>query len=82
MRRIGQVLRPQLLVVLLGALGDQDRLHQIRGIDDDELRAGGRGQAMHSAVTSNRARRNMASSCFRTDSSATAPRTPATRGRS
>jgi hypothetical protein len=34
------VLRPEFLQVTLSALNDEDRLRQIRGVDDGELRAG------------------------------------------
>jgi hypothetical protein len=34
------VLRPEFLQMTLSALDDEDRLRQIRGVDDGELRAG------------------------------------------
>jgi hypothetical protein len=37
------VLRLQLLEMALGALDDEDRLREIRGVDDCELSAGRRG---------------------------------------
>jgi hypothetical protein len=39
----GSVLRLQFLEMALGALNDEDRLREVRGVDDGELSAGGRG---------------------------------------
>ena len=39
----GSILRLQFLEMALGALNDEDRLREVRGVDDGELSAGGRG---------------------------------------